>query len=201
MSLCHCLCPSVSVSVSLSLSLSLSFVFVSRGWQGQGKVRDGDSQALCLTSSGRVLVFLCDQVGFPAAHLSFVCSSHGGGRLRPSQVWQGPEQFRRLRVGLPTLVKPQRISRGVLFDVLVSEQGQKSSSSGLTLPQQNQQAGTQTQSASSLDLPQNGLVQLPAYWEQPGARMPRVSTSQLGTMRTPLAGDDLNSNASSLTLN
>ena len=27
-------------------------------------------------------------VGFPAAHLSFVCLRHGGGILRPFQVWQ-----------------------------------------------------------------------------------------------------------------
>ena len=61
-------------------------------------------------------------------------------------------------------------------DVLVSERDQQSSSSGLTLPQQNQQAGTLTQSASSLDQLQNGLVQ-PA-----------------GNNETSLVGDDLNSN-------
>ena len=51
-------------------------------------------------------------------------------------------------------------------DVLVSEQGQHASSSGLRLPQQNQQAGSQTQSASSVDQLQNGLA---AFWDQPGA--------------------------------
>ena len=55
-------------------------------------------------------------------------------------------------------------------DVLVSEQGQQSSSSGLTLPQQlDQQAGTQTQSASSLDQLQNGLVQYQPSGNNPGA--------------------------------
>ena len=81
--------------------------------------------------------------------------------------------------------------------VLVSEQGQQSSSSGLTLPQQqNQQAGTQTQSASSLDQPQNGLVQY-----QPTGNNPEPPTTDaLGQYQparnneTPLAGDDLNSN-------
>ena len=47
-----------------------------------------------------------------------------------------------------------------LVDVFVSEQGQHSSSSGLALPQQqNQQAGTQTQPASSMNQPQSGLIQ------------------------------------------
>ena len=56
-SVCLCVCVSVSVSVCvsvcvsvslclsvclcLSLCVSLCYVFVSRGWQGQGKVRDG----------------------------------------------------------------------------------------------------------------------------------------------------------------
>ena len=45
---------------------------------------------------------------------------------------------------------------GSFVDVLVSKQGQQSSSSTQT---QHQQAVTQTQSASSLDQQQNGLVQ------------------------------------------
>ena len=60
--------------------------------------------------------------------------------FRPSQVWQ--------------------VQSKVVDSGLVSEQGQHSSSSGLTLPQQqNQQTGSQTQSASSMDQLQNGLVQ------------------------------------------
>ena len=81
-------------------------------------------------------------------------------------------------------------------DVLFSEEGQQSSSSGLTLPQQNQQAGTQTQSASSLDQLQNGLVQY-----QPPGNNPEPPTTDAvgqhqpaGNNETPLAGDDLNSN-------
>ena len=62
--------------------------------------------------------------------------------------------------------------------LLASEQ-QQSSASILTLPQQqNQQAGTQTQSASSLGQLQKGLGQY-----QPARNN-----------ETPLAGDDLNSN-------
>ena len=78
--------------------------------------------------------------------------------------------------------------------MLVSEQGQQSSSSGLTLPQQqNQQAGTQTQSASSLDQPQNGLVQYQPSGNNPGP--PTTDTlgqyQPAGNNETPLAGDDL----------
>ena len=81
--------------------------------------------------------------------------------------------------------------------MLVSEQGQQSSSSGLTLPQQqNQQADTQTQSASSPDQPQNGLVQY-----QPTRNNPEPPTTDALAQYQPArnneippAGDDLNSN-------
>ena len=79
--------------------------------------------------------------------------------------------------------------------MLVSEQGQHSSSSGLTLLQQNQQAGTQMQSASSLDQLQNGLVQY-----QPSRSNPEPPTANAlgqyqpaGNNEPPLARDDLNS--------
>ena len=81
--------------------------------------------------------------------------------------------------------------------MLVSEQGQQSSSSCLKLPQQNQQAGTQMQSASSLDQLQNGLVQY-----QPSGSNPEPPTANAlgqyqpaGNNETPLARDDLNSDA------
>ena len=85
---------------------------------------------------------------------------------------------------------------GSFVDVLVSEQGQQSSSSGLTLPQQqNQQAGSQTQSSSSMDQLQNGLVQY-----QPSGSNPEPPTANAlgqyqpaGNNETPLARDDLNS--------
>ena len=65
--------------------------------------------------------------------------------------------------------------------VLASEHQQQSSANNLTLPpQQNQHAGTLTQSASPLDQPQDGSVQyqpgaayygclglVPACWERP----------------------------------
>ena len=82
--------------------------------------------------------------------------------------------------------------------VLVSELGQQSSSRGLTLPQHlNQQADTQTQSAFSMDKPQNGLVQY-----QPTGNNPEPPTTgalgqhqPVGNNEEPLARDDLNSNA------
>ena len=81
--------------------------------------------------------------------------------------------------------------------VLASEQ-QQSSASMLALPQQqNQQAGTQMQSASSLDQPQIGLVQY-----QPSGTNPEPPTAHAsgqyqpaGNNETPLAGEDLNSDA------
>ena len=82
-------------------------------------------------------------------------------------------------------------------DVLASEQGQHSSSSGLRLPQQNQQAGSQTQSASPMDQLQNGLGQY-----QPSGTKPEPPTAHAscqyqpaGNNETPLAGVVLNSDA------
>ena len=81
--------------------------------------------------------------------------------------------------------------------VLASQHEQQSSASNLTLPlQQNQQAGIQMQSASSLDQPQNESVQY-----QPTGNNPEPPTTDAtgqhqpsGNNETPLAGDDLNSN-------
>ena len=86
---------------------------------------------------------------------------------------------------------------GSVADVLVSEQGQHSSSSGLRLPQQSQQAGSQTQSVSSMNQLQNGLGQY-----QPSGTNPEPPTvhapgqyQPAGNNETPLAGEDLNSAA------
>ena len=87
---------------------------------------------------------------------------------------------------------------GSFVDVLVSEQGQHSSLSALTLPQQqNQQAGSQTQSASSMDQLQNGLVQ----YQPSGTNLEPPTANALGQYQpagnndTPLAREDLNSDA------
>ena len=68
---------------------------------------------------------------------------------------------------------------------------------GLRLPQQNQQAGSQTQSVSSLDQLQNGLGQY-----QPSGTNPEPPTvhasgqyQPAGNNETPLAREDLNSDA------
>ena len=92
---------------------------------------------------------------------------------------------------------------GSFVDVLVSEQGQHSSSSGLTLPQQqNQQAGSQTQSASSMDQLQNGLVQYQPSGSNPVQPTANAlfSTSQPGTVRHHSQGKT-STLTSSLTLN
>ena len=87
---------------------------------------------------------------------------------------------------------------GSFVDVLVSEQGQHSSLSGLTLSQQqNQQAGSETQSASSMDQLQNGLVQ----YQPSGTNLEPPTANALGKYQpagnneTPLAREDLNSDA------
>ena len=82
---------------------------------------------------------------------------------------------------------------GSLVDVLVSEQGQQSSSSGLRLPQQSQQAGTQTQSAFSMDHLQNGLVQPSGSNPEPPTANALGQYQPAGNNETPLAGEDLNS--------
>ena len=74
------------------------------------------------------------------------------GKTRPSrssnQTWS------------PNSAQSAEDDTGISVDVLVSEQGQQSSSSGLTLPQHHQQTGTQMQSAfPPLDQPQGGLGQ------------------------------------------
>ena len=86
---------------------------------------------------------------------------------------------------------------GSVADVLVSEQGQHSSSSGLRLPQQSQQAGSQTQSVSAMNQLQNGLGQY-----QPSGTTPEPPTvhapgqyQPAGNSETPLAREDLNSDA------
>ena len=81
-------------------------------------------------------------------------------------------------------------------DVLVSEQGQHSSSSGLTLPQQqNQQAGSQTQSASSYGSATEWFGSVPAFWEQPEPPTANAlgQYQPAGNNETPLAREDLNS--------
>ena len=81
--------------------------------------------------------------------------------------------------------------------VLASEQQQSSASMLTLLQQQNQQAGTQMQSASSLNQPQSGLIQYQPTGTNP--EPPTVRTpgqyQPAGNNETPLAGEDLNSDA------
>ena len=89
------------------------------------------------------------------------------------------------------------MSLGSVADVLVSEQGLHSSSSGLRLPQQNQQAGSQTQSASPMDQLQNGLGQYQPSGTNPEPPAAHASGQYqpAGNNETPLAREDLNSDA------
>ena len=73
-------------------------------------------------------------------------------------------------LGLPTQVKPQRMSRGSFVDVLVSEEGQQSSSSGPTLPSTTESASWHTDAGSLFTGPATEWFgSVPAYWEQPRA--------------------------------
>ena len=113
--------------LSLSLSVSLSQL----GLAGQGRVREGTLKPFFLTSSGQVFVFLCDLLvsqqhisqlfvqAMAAAGLGYRKS--GKNRARSSnQGWS------------PNSGQAAHDESGSFVDVLVSEQGQHSSSSGLT---------------------------------------------------------------------
>ena len=87
---------------------------------------------------------------------------------------------------------------GSSVDVLVSEQGQQSSSSGLTLPQQYQQTGTQMQSAFlPLDQPQGGSGQDQSTGndQTPTPMGAPVVYQPSGNDLTPPAGANANSDA------
>ena len=180
-----------------SLCLCLCLCLCQLGLAGTGQSPRRDSQALCLTSSGQVLVFLCVPL-VSQQHISrlFVCAMAAAGLgLRKS----GKSTAKSSTQGWsPNSGQDAEHESASLVDVLVSEQGQHSSSSGLTLPQQqNQQVGSQTQSASSMDQLQNGLIQY-----QPSGTNPEPPTANaLGQYQparnneTPLAREDLNSDA------
>ena len=132
-----CLPPSLSLSVSVSVSVSVSFsvsvsVSVSWSWQGRAESEKGLSSPVPDQQRSSSCFPVCS-VGFPAAHLSFVCLSHGGGRLRPSQVWQVQSKVVDSRLVSNSFQAAEDESWSFV-DVLVSEQGQHSSTSGLTLP-------------------------------------------------------------------
>ena len=127
-------------------------------------------------------------------HLSLVCLSQGGGS--PAQVSQNHASRSSTQSWSPNSGQVAENGSRNPDLVLASEQ-QQLSASILALPQQqNQQAGTQTQPASSLDQPQNGLVQ----YRPTGNNLEPPTTDALGQCQpagnneTPLAGDDLNSN-------
>ena len=100
-------------------------------------------------------------VGSPAAHFSFVCSSHGGGSLRLSQglsklLLAGLHSS----AGLPILDRPWRMSRGALLTRSFPSKVSSHLRATSHCPQQHQQTGTQMQSDfPPLDQPQGGSRQ------------------------------------------
>ena len=95
----------VFLSFCLFVFLSLSFCLCQQGLAGQSPRRD--SQALCLTSSGRVHVFLCDQL--VPNNTSLICLLQPW-RRQPFACQPKPHRAgRRIRVGLPTLGKSQKM--------------------------------------------------------------------------------------------
>ena len=168
-------------------------VSVSRGWQaGQSPRRT--LKPVCLTSSGQVLAFLCDLLVsqqhisqlFVQAMAAAGLGYRKSGKSRAKSSTQGWS---------PNSGQAAEDESGSFVDVLVSEQGQQSSSSGLTLPQQHQQTRTHMQAASSLDQPQGGLVQCQPTGNNPAPpSMDALGQYQpTGNNETSLAGDDLNS--------
>ena len=202
LSLCLSLCLSLSLSLSFSFAFSFSFSFslslslsLSAGaGRDRAKSETGLSSLVPDQQRSSSCFPVCS-VGFPIAHLSFVCLSHGGSRAPISQnhaqqvVDSGlsPNSGQVIEDGSRNPAK-----------VLVSEHAQQSSASNLTLPQQHdQQTGIQTQSASSLDQPQNGLVKY-----RPSGNNPEPLTADAlgqyqpaGNNETPPAGAKSNSTA------
>ena len=136
-------------SLSLSLSLSLS---AGAGRAGQSPRKD--YQALSLTSSGRVLDFLCDQL-VSQKHISHLFAPvMAAAALRRSAKTTPSRSSNQSWSPNSGQVTEDRSRHPAL--VLVSEHEQQSSASNLALPQQqDHQTGIQTPSASSsLDQPQ-----------------------------------------------
>ena len=188
--LCVCLCVCVSVCVSVCVCLCVCLLLWVQG-HGQAQADTGpqalpDQQRSCPCLP---LVISC----FPSS--TFLIRLFEPWRRLPCANLASPRQGRRISVGLPTPDKSQKMGRRVF----VSEHEQQSSASILTLPQQqDQQAGIQTQSASSsLDQPQSGLGQ----YQPTGNNPPPLATGTpaqyhpAGNDQTSLAESDLISTA------
>ena len=173
--------------VLLQVSVCLCLCLCPAGAGRAGQSPRLDSQALCLTSSGRVLAFLCVSL-VSQQHISHLfvramAVAASGYRRSVKTAPGGPSQ----QSWSPNSGQAAENESGSSVDLLVSEQGQQSSSSGLTLPQQHQQAGTQMQSAlPPLDQPQGGSRQYrPAANDQ--------TPTPTGAPVTPPAGANANS--------
>ena len=180
----------MSVSVSVTVSVSLA-------WGHRRAQADTGPQALPDQQNVVPWSFLCDLLVSQQhiSHLFVRAMAAAGLGLRKS----GKSRAKSSNQGWsPNSGQDAEHESGSFVDVLVSEQGQHSCSSGLTLPQQqNQQAGSQTQLASSMHHLQNGLVQ----YQPSGTNLEPPTANALGQYQpagnneTPLAREDLNSDA------
>ena len=198
-SVCLSVCLSVCMSVCLYVCMSVC-LSVSLAWgRGHGQAQ-ADTSPQALPDQQRSCPCLSFVIcWFPSnTFLILFVRSHGSGRRRPPQVWQIQRVKSSNQGWSPNSGLDAELESASLVDVFVSEQGQRSSSRGLALPQQqNQQAGTQTQPASSMNQPQSGLIQYQPTGTNP--EPPTVRTldqyQPTGNNETPLAGVDLNSDA------
>ena len=129
-------------------------------------------------------------------HLSFVCLSHGGGSLalvsqnHAEQDVDSVLAFQLQPSHRRWIAKP---CLGARFraTAVIREHSHIASTT--------ESASKHTDAVTLFTGPATDWIgSVPAYWEQPRAallRMPWVSTSQTGNNETPVAGDDLNSNA------
>ena len=99
----------VLLQVSVSVSVSVSW-----GWQGRAESEKGLSSPVP-DQQRSSSCFSCVFRWFPSS-TSLICLLEPWRRQASAFAsLASPEQSRRLRVGLPSRVKPQRISRGVLL--------------------------------------------------------------------------------------
>ena len=145
-------------------TLSLSLCLCQLELAGHSPRRD--SQALCLTSSGRVLVFLCDSL-VSQWHISrlFVRAMTVAALRKSSKSTPGRSTNQSWSPNSGQITEDE--SQGPT-SVLASEHKQQPPASSLTMQQhQNTQTGSQTQSATSLTDQLQGCVgPVPAFWER-----------------------------------
>ena len=151
-----------------SLCLCLCLCLCQQGLAGTGQSPRRDSQALCLTSSGRVLVFLCDQLVWKW-HISLICLLEPWRRQAFAGQPKPRQAGRRLRVGLPTPGKSLKMHRETLpwcslqnTKAVICERSHIASTTG--------SADRHTDAVRFSTGPATEWIgPIPVYWEQSGA--------------------------------